>query len=168
MVDGKIEEFEEDFWRDLTIGPVGFRSAKQSEKNISVLRRPEYGDSDPAGEPLRTLRRMRTSKYPFVPDDVKESQQFFGVDLLHNFNPGQMLSVGDEVAVKRYKSPYFIKQKFQVEWIAGEKHNKLMGDDNPEAFKRAAAASKAKMESQNLRARPTFNPDLSQIPGSYQ
>jgi uncharacterized protein YcbX len=85
------DAYDEDTWREITIGNIGFRLPKPCSRCSVPTINPETGDT--GKEPLTTLNRIR--KW--------QNKVYFGQNALHN-DVG-MLSIGDRVQIKLSGSP---------------------------------------------------------------
>ncbi|ESS72870.1 MOSC domain-containing protein [Methyloglobulus morosus KoM1] len=85
LVVSGCEGYAEDFWRDITIGNIGFRLPKPCSRCAVPTINPETGES--GKEPLTTLNRLR--KW--------QNKVYFGQNALHN-DLG-VLSVGDSIQI---------------------------------------------------------------------
>jgi uncharacterized protein len=79
--------YDEDLWREITIGDIGFRLPKPCSRCSVPTIDPETGET--GKEPLTTLNRLR--KW--------ENKVYFGQNALHD--DCGMLSVGDKVSINR-------------------------------------------------------------------
>lgn len=83
--------FDEDTWKEVTFGKVGFSSVKPCTRCTLTTVIPEKGVKHANGEPLRTLREYR------VNDKLKHLYQdtpLFGINLAAR-NKGTIVSGGD-------------------------------------------------------------------------
>lgn len=85
LVVSGCDSFAEDFWREITIGAIGFRLPKPCSRCSVPTINPDTGET--GKEPLTTLNRLR--KW--------QNKVYFGQNAIHN-NLGT-LSVGDTVEI---------------------------------------------------------------------
>jgi len=81
------QAFEEDQWRSIRINHVRFSLVKPCSRCIITTLDPESGQSQPQGEPLRTLKQYRQ----------KDHQVFFGQNVIAH-NPGK-ICVNDPIEI---------------------------------------------------------------------
>jgi uncharacterized protein YcbX len=95
----------EDNWLDFDIGSVRFEFLKQCGRCLVPTVNPKTAVRDRRIEPLRTLKKKRSGKYPFL-DDSQELSAFFMTNVRHicddNTNAAEqrgVLRVGDTLVV---------------------------------------------------------------------
>lgn len=87
LVIAGCESYAEDFWREITIGSIGFRLPKPCSRCSVPTINPETAQTE--REPLTTLNKQRKSN----------NKVYFGQNALHN-NRG-LLTVGDQVIINK-------------------------------------------------------------------
>jgi len=95
-IDGDIPAFAEDKWTFIKIGDCVFRNVKLCTRCVYVTVDPETGEKDHQGEPLKTLRKFRSSL-------DKEEKKAYGTSPFFGVNLGVeamgSIKVGDQVMV---------------------------------------------------------------------
>jgi len=96
FIDGEFEAFAEDKWTYVKIGECVFRNVKLCTRCVYTTVDPETGEKDTRGEPLKTLRKFRTSL-------DKEERKAYGTSPFFGVNLGLeivgTINIGDKVMV---------------------------------------------------------------------
>jgi uncharacterized protein YcbX len=109
VVDGdSMEPFEEERWAAFTAGDVALCNIKNTGRCQMTLVDSSKGIVDSDRQPMKTLKRLRASRYPFIPQTSPffAPDAFFNCNITHAHVDGQRLCVGDSIRVVQHKKAY--------------------------------------------------------------
>ena len=96
------EPFEEETWKNFTIGNVDFQFLKRCSRCIVSTVNPDTGIRHKSGEPLKTLKLKRSGYYNILKNTkFYKKEAFFAINIRNMLtkNESQVISIGDKLTI---------------------------------------------------------------------